>query len=173
MKLTHLLALIPGLFLAGGCRTAQSTDHIPSVQGFQLERFLGTWYEIARLPHSFERGMTNVSAVYTLRKDGTIQVVNSGEKNGKSRSVRGVAHFKGDSSVGALRVSFFRPFYGDYRIIALSPDYSRAIVTSGTRDYLWILARTRTIPKAELDKALRQIREWGFDLSKLEYPQTE
>ena len=159
--------------LLAGCRSAQSTEMIPAVRGFQLDRYLGTWYEIARLPHTFERGMTDVSAVYTLQDNGTVRVVNAGTKDGKFRSIRGAAHFKGESSVGELRVSFFRPFYGDYRIIALSPDYSRAIVTSSTQDYLWILARDKKLPETELKQLLDQIRQWGFDTSKLEYPQTK
>ena len=169
---TILFALLSGLLLTG-CQSSQSTETIPAVRSFQLERYLGTWYEIARLPHKFERGMTDVSAVYKLQENGKVQVVNSGMKNGKKRSIRGVAHFKGESSVGELRVSFFRPFYGDYRIIALSPDYSCAIVTSSTREYLWILAREKKLPDAELQKLLEQIRKWGFDTSKLEYPQTK
>ena len=165
-------ALLSCLLLTG-CRSSQSTETIPAVQGFQLERYLGTWYEIARLPHPFERGMTDVSAVYTLEKNGNVRVVNSGVKNGTPRSIQGIAHFKGETSVGELRVSFFRPFYGDYRIIALSPDYTRAIVTSSTRDYLWILAREKSIPDSELGKLLEQLRKWGFDTSRLEYPQAK
>ena len=171
MKLI-LFTLLSGLLLTG-CRSSQSTEMIPAVRGFQLERYLGTWYEIARLPHTFERGMTEVSAVYTLEKNGNVQVVNSGVKNGAHRSIQGTAHFKGETSVGELRVSFFRPFYGDYRIIALSPDYSYAIVTSSTRDYLWILAREKKLPEEKLKQLLEQIRAWGFDTTKLEYPQAK
>lgn len=129
-----------------GCRNAESTASIPAVRPFDAERYLGTWYEIARLPHSFERDMTRVTAVYTARKDGGIDVLNSGWRDGEHRTARGRARFRGDSTVGELEVSFFGPFYGQYRIIALAPDYSSAMVTGSSRDYLWILARESTLP---------------------------
>ena len=103
-----------------GCRNAESTASIPAVRPFDAERYLGTWYEIARLPHSFERDMTRVTAVYTARKDGGIDVLNSGWRDGEHRTARGRARFLGDSTVGELEVSFFGPFYGQYRIIKLT-----------------------------------------------------
>ncbi len=159
---------VPALLALCGC--AASTDSIASVRNFDSKRYLGTWYEIARLPHRFERNLDFVSAHYSEQGDGTIRVVNRGQRDGKEREAVGKAHFKGASDVGELRVSFFGPFYGDYRIVELAPDYSSAIVTSSTKNYLWILSRTPRLSKETLEKYLAQIREWGFDVSALEYP---
>ena len=167
-------AILPALFALVaslcGCRNAESTASIPAVRPFDAERYLGTWYEIARLPHSFERGMTRVSACYTARKDGGIDVLNSGWRDGKQKSVRGRVRFRGDSDVGELEVSFFGPFYGRYRVIALAPDYSSAMVTSSTRDYLWILARESTLPPETFRQYKEQAAKLGFDVAALEYP---
>ena len=159
---------VPALLALCGC--AASTDSIASVRNFDSKRYLGTWYEIARLPHRFERDLDFVSADYSEQGDGTIRVVNRGQRDGKEREAVGKAHFKGASDVGELRVSFFGPFYGDYRIVELAPDYSSAIVTSSTKNYLWILSRTPQLSKETLEKYLAQIRDWGFDVSALEYP---
>lgn len=159
---------VPALLALCGC--AASTDSIASVRNFDSKRYLGTWYEIARLPHRFERDLDFVSADYSEQGDGTIRVVNRGQRDGKEREAVGKAHFKGASDVGELRVSFFGPFYGDYRIVGLAPDYSSVIVTSSTKNYLWILSRTPQLSKETLEKYLAQIREWGFDVSALEYP---
>ena len=159
---------VPALLALCGC--AASTDSIASVRNFDSKRYLGTWYEIARLPHRFERDLDFVSAHYSEQGDGTIRVFNRGQRDGKEREAVGKAHFKGASDVGELRVSFFGPFYGDYRIVELAPDYSSAIVTSSTKNYLWILSRTPQLSQKTLEKYLAQIREWGFDVSALEYP---
>ena len=159
---------VPALLALCGC--AASTDSIASVRNFDSKRYLGTWYEIARLPHRFERDLDFVSAHYSEQGDGTIRVVNRGQRDGKEREAVGKAHFKGASDVGELRVSFFGPFYGDYRIVELAPDYSSAIVPSSTKNSLWILSRTPRLSKETLEKYLAQIREWGFDVSALEYP---
>ncbi len=170
MKKIFALTLLAGLLALPGCQTADTTESIPAVTEFELSKYLGVWYENARLPHSFERDMMKVQAVYSLRPDGKVQVLNSGVKNGKDKNITGIAKFKGDSSSGYLRVSFFRPFYGDYKIIYLEPDYSLAIVTSASKDYLWILSRTKVLSQEKMDFCLNKIRDWGFDVSKLEYP---
>lgn len=167
--------IFTGLFLMaasllGGCRSAGNTDSLPAVSPFSAARYAGTWHEIARLPHSFERGLVEVTAEYTLRPDGKIEVVNSGFRNGKKQSIRGFAVFKGRADVGELRVCFFWPFYGGYKIVWLEPDYSAAIVTSSTMDYLWILSRTPELPEERLQEYVRKIRDWGFQTGKLEYP---
>jgi len=163
------------LVLLTSCATKAPTTEppIPAVTGFALERYLGRWYEIARMPHWFERDMDFVRAEYSRRPDGRIRVVNSGTKNGKVKDATAVAKFKGDPSVGELRVSFFRPFYGDYRILALDQDYTQVIVGSSGKDFLWILARTPTIPQEDLDRHLAQLKAWGYDTTKLEYPKQQ
>ena len=108
-----------------GC--ARIPDNVEVVKGFNVLRYLGTWYEIARLDHSFERGLSNVSATYTLRKDGGIKVLNKGydKKRGKWKQSEGKAYFVAGTDVGRLKVSFFGPFYGGYNIIDLDKkDYS-------------------------------------------------
>jgi len=168
----RLTASLLPLFFAG-CSTGKSTAGIPAVTNFSAERYLGTWFEIARYPHRFERGLDNVSATYSRRKDGRIDVVNRGFRNGKEHSVKGIAVFKGSPGVGELEVSFFRPFYGDYRIIELADDYSSAIVTSSTDDCLWILARTPRLPEEVRNRYLDRIRALGFNHELLEYPRQD
>ena len=153
-----------------GCET---TSDIAAVRNFEPERYMGTWYEIARLPQYFERDLDEVKAQYTLNDDGTIKVVNSGVKNGKPTSITGKAKLKHPDAkpqTGELRVSFFWPFYSDYRVIELAPDYSYAVVTAGSRDYLWVLARNPTMLKEQLDGILERAKALGFVLDELEYP---
>lgn len=169
MKWTPIFALMI-LFCLSGCQSGQSTASIPAVKNFDVVKYLGHWHEIARLPHHFEQDMRQVSAHYTLRQDGKIAVLNSGSRDGKIHEAHGVAHFKGAPDIGVLKVTFFWPFYGDYRIVWLEPDYSSAIVTSSTNNYLWILARTPQIEGKTLNSYLDKIRDWGFDTTKIEYP---
>ena len=154
----------------GGC--AKSTADLPAVANFDPQSYAGRWYEIARLPHAFERGLRHVTADYTLNSDGTITVENRGVKNGVAKSIRGKARLKkGHAGRGELEVTFFWPFYGAYRILHLEPDGSAALVTSGTRDFFWILARTPVLPAEKLDRFRKQAAEWGFAVEKFEYPE--
>ena len=164
-------AFLAALF--SGC--AASTSDIPAVGDFELDRYLGTWYEIARLPHRFERNLDNVRAEYSLDSDGTVRVVNRGTRDGGERTVTGRAKLKGPAAErkGELRVSFFRPFYGDYRIIELGPEYDCAVVTGSTRDYLWILSRSPTLPPARLKEIVGRLAKLGFEVDKLEYPRQD
>ena len=145
-------------------------DGLRPVSGFDVSRYLGTWYEIARLDHSFERGLTRVSAEYTLRPDGHVSVLNRGfdAAKGKWKEARGTAKFRGDRTIGSLRVSFFGPFYGGYHILDLDKDnYRWAVVCGPNRGYLWILAREKILDKDLLDDLVAQARGWGFDTEKL------
>ena len=153
-----------------GCAT---TSDIAAVRDFDPDRYMGTWYEIARLPQYFERDLDEVRARYTLKPDGSIEVVNSGVRDGEARSITGTAKLKdpdADPQAGELRVSFFWPFYSDYRVIELAPDYSYAVVTGGSRDYLWVLARKPTMDQAQLDGILERAKANGFEITNLEYP---
>ncbi len=170
MNMRWMMALVALLAGAAGCRGAASTADIPAVTGFEAERYMGRWYEIARLPHRFERGMDQVTADYSLAGDGRITVVNSGVKAGEPRRIQGVARFTGAPGCGELEVSFFRPFWGDYRIIRLEPDYSAAVVTSGTRDYLWILSRTPELEPEQLRSYINDAKALGFAVDRLEFP---
>jgi apolipoprotein D and lipocalin family protein len=131
------------LLVLAGC--TGTPNGVQAVNDFELERYLGTWYEIARLDHPFERGLTDVTAEYRPREGGGIEVVNAGfdPEAGERRSAVGKAFFVGDPSVGTLKVSFFGPFYGGYNVIALDAEhYCWSMVAGPNRSYLWILGRT-------------------------------
>ena len=162
------LTILPMLVALFGCSTVPSTDDIPVVKGFDAARYMGVWHEIARLPKWFERDLDRVTATYAL-EDGTLKITNRGWRDGEEKVSTAVGHFAGPSDEGAFRISFFRPFYGDYRIIWLSPDYDLALVTGEDRSSLWILARTSTIPAERRDMLVKMASDWDFDVSKLEY----
>jgi len=156
--------------ILGGC--ASVPQGLRPVNDFKADRYLGTWYEIVRLDHSFERGLTQVTAEYSKRDDGSIQVVNRGydAKSGRWREAKGVASFVGPSDVASLKVTFFWPFYGGYHVIALDAEgYNYAMVTSSSRDYLWILARQKHLDPTILKSLVAQAKEWGFDTDRLIY----
>ena len=150
--------------IAAGCVSGPGVDNSP-VSSLDLDRYLGTWYEIARFDHSFERGVEEAKAVYTLNKDGTVKVVNSGIKNGKPKTAVGKG--KRTDEPGLLRVSFFGPFYADYRVLMIDADYSYALVGSGGADYLWILSRTTSLPDGVKSAILAEATRRGYDTSKL------
>ena len=159
------------VILMTGCSGVPSG--VTVVDGFELERYLGTWYEIARLDHSFQRGLSQVTAQYSLRDDGTIDVLNRGYHDAKEtwKSARAVARPAGDPTVGSLRVSFFWPFWADYHIIALDKeDYQYAMVTSSTRNYLWILSRTPELDEQILSDLLAKAKAWDYPIDELIYP---
>jgi len=140
--------IIPALFLAGCAGTAVKA--VP-VSGFETDKYLGTWYEIARLDNSFERGLGAVTATYSKRDDDGIKVVNRGcnVAKGKWKEAKGKAYFTDNETIGKLKVSFFGPFYGDYIIFDLdTPGYDHAYVSGGSTKYLWLLARTPQISDA-------------------------
>jgi len=142
------------------------------IAGFEVNRYLGKWYEVVRLDHRFERGLSDVSATYTQQDDGTISVINRGfsEESGEWKGVRGTACFRGDPTVGSLKVTFVWPFYGGYHIIALDKDrYGHAMGTGPSRSYLWILSRRKDMDKATLDGLVRQAAELGFATDGLIY----
>lgn len=157
------------IFLLGGC-AIKAPEGITPVSGFDQERYLGMWYEIARLDHSFERGLSNVSATYTLRDDGGIRVINKGFDTQKQawRTAEGKAFFVKAKDVGFLKVSFFGPFYGAYVIFELDhAGYSYAFVAGDSRDYLWLLSRTPHVPEKLLTHFKETAKGLGFDTQKL------
>jgi len=145
-------------------------ENVTPVEGFQLDRYLGTWYEIARLDHSFERGMSRVTAQYSLREDGGVRVINRGflaEKN-EWKEAEGKAFFVDRSDRGFLKVSFFGPFYGSYIVMDLDKEnYQYALVSGPNKSYLWILSRTPTMDRATLDRLIATARTAGFETDKL------
>ncbi|WP_432821818.1 lipocalin family protein [Trichloromonas sp.] len=162
----RLLTLL--LLLLTGC--IRTPDGITAVEDFEINRYLGTWHEIARLDHSFERGLTRVTATYSLREDGGIRVLNRGYNptSGQWKQAEGKAYLLGSPSTGAFKVSFFGPFYASYNIIALDrADYGHAMVCGPNRSYLWILARTPRLPSPVLQQLLRQAENLGFATDQL------
>lgn len=142
---------------------------IEPVEGFDVERYLGTWYEIARLDHRFERGLERVTASYSRREDGTLRVVNRGwdAEEGEWKEAEGRARFAGSLDVAHLEVSFFGPFYGTYAVFELDEDYERAYVTGDDRGYLWFLSRTPDVSEEEMGAFRERAAAEGFDLGEL------
>jgi apolipoprotein D and lipocalin family protein len=143
-----------------------------AVSGFELDRYLGTWYEIARLDHRFERGLTNVSANYSMRDDGGVRVVNRGfsTKTSEWDEAIGKAYFVGAPDVGQLKVSFFGPFYGGYNILELDVEnYQYALVAGPDRSYLWLLARSPDLSDAIVRSLVEKARSLEFPVDDLIY----
>jgi lipocalin len=139
-----------------------------SVSDVDIDRYLGTWYEIARFPHTFEKGLNGVTANYSKRKDGKITVVNKGYNSaGKLKTAKGKAKIPDPAEPGKLKVSFFLFFYGDYFIMELDKNYQWALVGSSSPNYLWILSRTPEIDDALYLGLKKKLEERGYDLSKL------
>lgn len=164
-----IVALLTAV-LQGGC--ARVPEGVEVITGFELSRYLGTWYEIARLDHRFERGMSNVTAEYSLRDDDGVRVVNQGYNvaKGEWSKATGKAYFVGDPDVGQLKVSFFGPFYGGYNIIELDKDhYQYALISGPNRDYLWILARSPAMDPEILKDLVDKARRLNFPTDELIY----
>jgi apolipoprotein D and lipocalin family protein len=166
MRRRLLLTLLP--LLLAGCVAVP--DGLQPVSGFQAERYLGTWYEIARLDHSFERGMSRVTAKYRKRDDGGLDVINRGYlADSKTwKQAAGKAYFVQSPDIGYLKVSFFGPFYGSYVVFEIdAQDYRYALVSGPDRSYLWLLARSPTLDVATRDRLVARAAAAGFDTSKL------
>jgi apolipoprotein D and lipocalin family protein len=166
--------LIPHLTLValvlGAC--AGVPKDVQPVDGFELARYLGTWHEIARLDHRFERGLTHVTATYTMRDDGGVRVVNRGFRpaTGEWEEAVGRAYFVGTPGVASLKVSFFGPFYGGYNVIDLDRDgYQYALVCGPSRSYLWILARQPALAEPTVRALVEKARGLGFPVDDLLY----
>lgn len=168
MQLWKMLVAVTGALLSVACSTTPPKN-VTVVEGFKADRYLGTWYEIARLDHPFERGLDHVTATYSQRDDGGLKVVNRGfnAKKQKWQESIGKAYFTGDSQRAALKVSFFGPFYGGYNVIALDDNYQHALVCGPNRDYLWILSRTPTLDESVKQQLVEKARQNGFPVEKL------
>ena len=140
-------------------------DGIEPVTGFDQSRYLGIWYEIARLDHSFEHGLSEVSATYGVNSDDTISVLNRGfdSEAGEWREAEGIARFVQSADVAHLKVSFFGPFYGSYVVFELGENYDYAFVSGFNRNYLWFLARTPQVSESLREQFLETITDLGFE----------
>lgn len=163
IALPAILALI-----LSGCLGMPET--VTPVENFELNRYLGKWYEIARLDHSFERGLERITAEYSMRDDGGVAVVNRGYSIADEdwEVSEGKAYFVDDENKGYLKVSFFGPFYGSYVIFEIDQeDYGYAFVSGPDTSYLWLLSRTPQVQQELIEKFKRMSKERGFDPSKL------
>ena len=158
------------LITLSGCAGVRSTDDIPAVGGFDANRYMGKWHEIARLPKWYEKDMVNVTATYSL-EDGRLKVENMGFRDGRESRMTAYGKVAGATDVGEFEIGFLRWYSAPYRIIWISPDYDIAMTTGKSRSSFWILARKRTIPQEKLDELIRLAKAWGFDTAKLEFPQ--
>ncbi len=152
------IALFPGICLA------QKIDNT-TVGSFSLNRFLGTWYEIARFDHRFERGMQHTTARYFLNEDGSIKVINSGILDNEIKTSVGKAKTTG--TAGLLRVSFFGPFYSDYRVLKITDDYQNVLIGGKNGKYLWILSRLSKPDAVQIEALLKEAELRGYDMGKL------
>lgn len=149
---------------------ADSPDYLAeSVTGFELEKYLGTWYELARMDHRFERGMSHVTATYSLKPNGNVKVLNQGfvKSKNKWKSASGYAKYLDAPNVGAFKVTFFWPFFGGYHIVELAEDYSYALVAGDSENYLWILSRTPEVSEDIWTSLLQRARTLGYDTDAL------
>ncbi|UCH09842.1 MAG: lipocalin family protein [Fidelibacterota bacterium] len=171
MAYVKALLLVPGLFLMACAAPSGTTKDIKVVEHLDLDRYLGRWYEIARLPTRFEKGLVNVTATYSLRDDGRIKVLNQGYKetsDGEHSVAEGVAWIPDPAQPARLRVSFFWIFASDYKVIALDGEnYQWAMVTSKSKRYLWVLNRTPTMDEGLYTLLVEQARGYGFDIGEL------
>jgi apolipoprotein D and lipocalin family protein len=161
--------LLVSLFGLNACSTTPP-DGMSPVTPFDLTRYEGKWYELARLDHSFERGLSDVSATYRAQPDGSVEVINRGYDVTRNdwRQAVGRALFTGETNRASLKVSFFGPFYGGYHVVALDQqNYRWAMVVGPDRDYFWILARDRQLPEDVRVQLLGQAKALGLDVDKL------
>lgn len=169
LRLLSALSFSFAFFLLSGCASTSPPPGVSPVSPFDVSRYQGHWYELARLDHAFERGMTDVSATYTPQSDGSIRVLNRGfdTSNGRWQAVTGKALFTGSPSVASLKVSFFGPFYGGYHVAAIDPDYRWALVVGPNTGYCWILAREKHLGASELERIVARAQALGVDTASL------
>jgi len=168
MRFTRAVLLSISLVLLSGCLGMPPA--VSPITGFELDRYLGTWYEIARLDHSFERGLEQVTANYSMREDGGVRVLNRGfsTEDNAWEEAEGRAYFVEDENTGYLKVSFFGPFYGSYVIFEMDKDnYQHAFISGPDHSYLWMLSRTPTVEPALLDHFREEAAKLGFDTDAL------
>ena len=169
---TIRISLVFSIFFIVSCSTSknQMIDYT-TVKQLDLNRYLGTWYEIARFPHSFEKNLVGVTATYSIRADGKINVVNKGYKNtldGKLSIAEGKAKIPNKAEPGKLKVSFFWIFYADYDVLELDENYQYAMIGSSSPKYFWILSRTPQMNPTTYEMLLEKARKRGYNLDKLE-----
>lgn len=172
-KVVFIGSLILGIGVLGSVYALYSCKTIPqgaqAVKPFDKDKYLGKWYEIARLDFRYEKNLNNTTANYSLNDDGTIKVVNRGYNyiENKDKEATGKAKFVGSTDEAKLKVSFFGPFYAGYNVIAIDDEYKYALVAGRNLDYLWLLSRETTMPESVKQLYLKKAEELGYDTSKL------
>jgi lipocalin len=169
MKTNTLIFLSLSLMIFS-CRSNQPIIDTTTVSELNVERYMGTWYEIARFQHSFEKDLVGVTATYSLRDDGKIDVVNAGFKHtldGEYKEAKGKAKIPNPDEPGKLKVAFFLFFYAAYNIMELDDDYQQVLIGSSSPDYLWILSRTPQLDEATYLQLVDEAKDRGYDTSKL------
>lgn len=157
------------ILLAATGLSCMNHDKLSTVPELDLNRYAGTWYEIGRFPHSFEKNLQCVSATYSLREDGRIGVLNKGRKSdGRWSDINGKAWVADKQHPGRLKVQFFWPFRAPYWVLKLDKDYRYALVGTPSRDYLWILCRERSMPEADYAEYVKSAADLGFNTSKIQ-----
>ncbi|MDP4219861.1 MAG: lipocalin family protein [Bacteroidota bacterium] len=165
----HLIIALLGAISFWGCTSTKGD--LAVVKSVDIQKYCGRWYEIMRLPNSFESGLICVTANYSIKENGDIKVVNSGHKINEVSTIKtatGTAWVPNADEPTKLKVRFFWPFSGNYWIIALDPDYKFAMIGDPSRDYLWILARDKTLSEETIAGLLAQAKGQGFDVAKVE-----
>ncbi len=171
MSRIYIYLIISFLFISSCAMTKDQSIDMTTVKQLNLNRYLGTWYEIARFPHSFEKNLVGVRATYSLQPDGKIKVLNQGYKNsldGKPSEAVGKAKIPDPSEPGKLKVSFFWIFYADYYVLEVDKNYQYAMIGSYSDKYFWILCRTPQMDEATYQMLLDKARKRGYNLDKLE-----
>ena len=165
----YLRFLLSTLLLSGLVACAAAPKGIQPVSPFDSQKYLGSWYEIARIENTFEKGLTRVTADYAQVEDGKIQVTNVGysPQKDKWKKVVGKAYFVESDTVGHLKVSFQWPFYGSYIVFEVDKDYQHAYVAGSKKNYLWLLSRTSTVDPSVLQNFRNAAKLKGYDLNKL------
>lgn len=170
MRVLYTL-IIATLLLTLGCTAGKKQHTMHPTKDINVEQFMGTWYEIARFPHKFERNLVGVTASYRLKKNGKVEVINRGYENtldGKPKKAKAFAKIPNPDETGRLKVYFFWPFGADYLVLDIDEDYTWALIGSSSPDYLWILSRTPQLPNDTYKKIVQKAKSIGYDVSKLE-----
>jgi apolipoprotein D and lipocalin family protein len=167
IALGSVILLSPFIFQA--CKSVKVPAGVKVVDNFDIKSYAGKWYEIARFDFKHEKDMDQVTAEYTLNEDGSVNVLNRGFDTVKSewKESEGKAKFIGDENKGALKVSFFGPFYSGYNVVAMDPAYENVLVFGENTDYIWMLSRNKTMPESVKEKFMKIAKDAGYDLNRL------
>ena len=163
----YLIAVILGTLFACQSKVNQP---LPVVEKLDIKKYLGTWFEIARKPNYFEQGLSCITATYSLKENGKIDVLNKGHNGSKFKIASGTAKIPDTNEPAKLKVSFFGPFYADYQVIDLDSNYQYALIGEPSREYLWILSRKPLLEQSIIDNLINKAQSLGYDTKDLIFP---